>query len=252
MRPVIFVGLMLGLQVNSAAQTAETLQHFDEGNSHYAEGEYQAAIAAYEQAAASGFASAEMFYNMGNAFFRLDELGQAVLHYKRAERIDPGLPTLKHSLVLTSGRLTDQFSELPEPLWTKLFARIFTQNSTRFLTVLGLLFYVVGMGLIAFKLWSRSQNEWVRRGYSALLIIGLPLLLGGLFTSYWTANKLRAVVVVEATQLHEEASSDSAAELSIHEGLVVSIESALDSTWTMVSLPNGVSGWVSTETIVII
>lgn len=64
------------------AQNEETLRNFDEGNTYYAAGEYQKAISSYELAIASGYASAELYYNTGNAYYRLDELGMAMLYYK--------------------------------------------------------------------------------------------------------------------------------------------------------------------------
>lgn len=255
---VLLLGLLFAIPCApaSVAQTPQTLQHFDEGNEYYAAGEFQQAIAAYEQALESGYASAEIYYNLGNAHYRLDELASAMLYYKRAEKLAPKSRELQHSILLTHGRLLDRFSRLPEPFWITVSQRIYSRTRIRPLTLLGLLMYIAGIVLIAYRMWYRTENEWIRRINSALLIIGLPLLLGGLLTSYKTAQNQSAVVMVSKTSLLDEPLNDSelaggASELQIHAGLVVRVVKTQDE-WSEIVLPNGVSGWVSSETLQII
>ncbi len=176
-----------------------------------------------------------------------------MLNYKRAEKLAPEKPEFKHSIQLTNGRLIDRFSRLPEPFWISISQKFYSVRTIKPLTLLGLLMYVVGIVLIAFRMWRSTDNAWIRRGYSTLLFIGIPLLAGGLLTSYKTANNQGAVVMVNQTGLFDEPTDDSqisskASDLQIHAGLVVKLEQSVEN-WSQVVLPNGVSGWVRSDTI---
>ena len=62
---------------NAVAQLSEAARAFDAGNQHYAEGAYQKALATYERALENGYTGGALYYNMGNAYYRLDELGRS-------------------------------------------------------------------------------------------------------------------------------------------------------------------------------
>lgn len=247
--------LMISAQPASA-QNEETLRNFDEGNAHFAAGEYQKAISLYELAVASGYASAELYYNTGNAYYRLDELGKAMLFYKRAELLAPDNRELAHSIQLTSSKLQDKFSRLPDPFWKSTSSRIASRGLSTPIAILGLLLYLAGMALIGYRIWARkrlgsAQNEWVRRIYSVLLVIGIPLILLGMASSFTTSLDRAAVVIADEVLLREEPGEESASELSIHEGLVVRLSQNVDETtgWVEIVLPNGITGWIPAETI---
>ena len=251
MPTMTLLNLMLVTLLNAAfGQSAETLQHFDEGATHYARGEYQEALASWQAALDSGFESSELYYNMGNASYRLDELGKAILYYKRSERLNPASVELQHSLLLTSTKLADKFSKLPEPFLKALWHRLFPRRMVKPLTMIGLLLYVIGMAGIGYRMWSRSENVWLRRGVTVALVLGLPLLFGGILASMSIGRDESAVVMAEEIPVVDDPETQES-ELEIHEGLVVDVN-AVSGEWTLVQLPNGVRGWVPSETIEII
>jgi len=247
---LIFPAILLLWTIDATAQSAATLQHFDEGAAHYAKGEYQQALASWQAAVDSGFESAELYYNMGNASYRLDNLGKAMLYYKRAERLEPASAELQHSLLLTSSKLSDKFSKLPDTFLKAMWHRLFPRRMVKTLTLIGLILYVVGMAGIGFRMWSRSEDVWLRRGITGLLILGIPLLVGGILTSMSLARSQSAVVMAEETPVVDDPETLES-EINVHEGLVVAVDETLGD-WTLVRLPNGVEGWVPSETIEII
>ena len=106
------VGALLvpgGVLVGGAPQ--ESL--FAEGNRLYQEGDFAAAAASYDAVIEGGFESAEVYYNLGNAHFRLGEIAHAVLNYRRAARLDPGNDDIRANLALVSQRLQDRIEPLP-------------------------------------------------------------------------------------------------------------------------------------------
>src|SRR5215470_19112395 len=73
-----------------------------------AQGYYQQAIAGYEQLIAAGIHNAKLYYNLGNAYFRLNDLGRAILHYRRGLRLEPGNRQLQANLSYARSRRVDQ------------------------------------------------------------------------------------------------------------------------------------------------
>jgi tetratricopeptide (TPR) repeat protein len=73
-----------------------------------AQGYYRQAIAAYEQLIAAGIHNAKLYYNLGNAYFRLNDLGHAILHYRRGLRLEPGNRQLQANLSYARSRRLDQ------------------------------------------------------------------------------------------------------------------------------------------------
>jgi len=97
--------------VGGALPPQESL--FAEGNRLYQEGDFAAAAASYDAVIKGGFESAEVYYNLGNAHFRLGETARAVLNYRRAARLDPGNDDIRANLALVSQRLQDRIEPLP-------------------------------------------------------------------------------------------------------------------------------------------
>ena len=86
---------------------------FQQGNARYQEGDYGGAAEAYEAVIEGGFESSELYYNLGNAYFRLDDLARSVLYYERALRLDRGNDDAAANLALVKERLPDRIDPLP-------------------------------------------------------------------------------------------------------------------------------------------
>ena len=65
------------------------VEFYQEGNRLYQEGEFEGALASYLRLVEAGFESGAVYYNIGNAFFKLGELAQSILYYERARRPTP-------------------------------------------------------------------------------------------------------------------------------------------------------------------
>ena len=72
-----------------ALLTAQIEPFFIQGNTHYQNGQYREAIESYESVLQAGFTSPELYYNLGNAYFKLDERGKAVLYFEKAKKLAP-------------------------------------------------------------------------------------------------------------------------------------------------------------------
>ncbi len=92
-------GLILILLIlASGAVAADFAEEFQQANQFYEQREYESAIRLYESILSEGIESAELYYNLGNAYFRNDDIGHAILNYLRAQRLDPADEDIRHNL----------------------------------------------------------------------------------------------------------------------------------------------------------
>ena len=97
MRAIIYFILML-LPCTAAAQVGAMSKEV--GDSAYANGDYQAAIDVYQAILADNSVSPEIFYNLGNAYYKTSEIGKAILNYERALLLDPSDSDIRFNLEL--------------------------------------------------------------------------------------------------------------------------------------------------------
>ncbi len=232
-------------------QVDEATRLLDEGNQHFRNGDFDRARFAFEEALSHGVESGAAYYNLGNAYFRLDRLGKAMLNYQRAARIFPGDVALEHNLDLVRSRARDRLSVLPQPVWSKWWNGFVQNVGLGRLFWIGMAAWLAGLGLFGWRLYSESLTTGVRRLVSVLVLLGLLGGAGAVATSVARSDELSAVVTSGRTDVLEAPSNGSRILIVVHEALVVDVLSELD-RWAHVRLPNGITGYVEKETIEVI
>lgn len=243
--------LICGLGLLPAAPASgrsleEAVRHFDEGNIRYDQGDFPGALGSYERALDAGFISGALYFNMGNAYYRLDELGQAMRYYQKAAELMPQSAELDHNLAIVREASVDQFSRLPDPFWRvawRGYVRVFGMTG---LFVVGFVFYLAAMGVTALRI-RQGQTAWRRRIFAASVALALIFLSAGFAASVESAKPGRAVVLLDEVTLLD-APDGGRSDLEIHEGLVVDIVRERDG-WMEVRLPNGATGWIRDDTV---
>lgn len=85
-----------------------------EADEAYRQGDYATAIEHYEAVLDKQCASAKLYYNLGNAYYRTDQMGLAILNYRRALRLDPSMTDARENLALAESRTVDRIDVLPQ------------------------------------------------------------------------------------------------------------------------------------------
>ncbi len=237
--------------LSAQAKTEEAARLFDEGNASYREGSFEEARTAYEAALDLGFESAALYQNLGNAYFRLDRLGHAMVNYQRAARLRPGHPEITHNIRLVQTRSRDRFSQVPTPVLKKWWNGFIDGAGMRLLFWVGAVAWLLGTTLAGYRLWAGTSDAWSRRAVSLLCISGLFLLVSTVATSAVRSTIAAGVVISDRVEVRDEPSSGTRSTVVMHEGIVIDILNRQDG-WAEVRLPNGVTGYVRAETVVAI
>ena len=244
----VFISGLLLLVPASRAQEHGAASSFQYGNERYAGGDYEAALEAYRQAEATGYVSGPLLYNMGNAYYRLGELGQAIRYYEKARRLMPGSDNLLHNLDLARTEADVPAPARPTSVWTSWPQRLAAAVGVGALFGLGLFFYLIAAGIAGYRIWTGRRGAWQRRGLAVALAFGLLLIGLAYATALGTAADRRAVVVAEQAAVRTSPSVRAASEADVREGFVLDVLRRQPG-WLEVRLPDGTEGWVEAESI---
>lgn len=248
------------------AETSHTpAQLFERANAAYEAGNYAAAVDDYERAAASGVTAPDLFYNLGNAYFKQGDLGRAVLWFERARRLAPRDDDVRENLDLTRSLLRDQELLAASPRWrSALLAWHRDTTTAESVAVTSILFTLVCALGICFVFRDSETLSRVYRRVSILspgrllgldkaqdlgLAMALVLLLTGAF-AYSAFSKVRAedarstgVVLAEEASVFSGPSPNASVQFKVHEGTLVSVRDER-AGWLRVELPGDLSGWI--------
>lgn len=239
--------LLLGVAVRvSHAQDAPGEQRFHAGNEAYAQGEYEEAIAAYRDVLEAGYVSGALYYNLGNAYYRAGQVGQAIRYYEKARQLIPQNPRLLHSLEVVRDQIG---ADVPTRTQPGGFVVLAQQIPVTGLLIVGLLLYAVGVVVWAYRRWAapglRAPYQY---GSIGALAFGLFLVVVALTASYMQTLDRRAIIITPSASLHEAPQAGAPADTTLREGYMVRIQRKRRG-WTRVELPGGTVGWIAEENI---
>ena len=209
-----------------------------------AQGYYQQARAGYEQLVAAGIHNARLYYNLGNAYFRLNDLGRAILSYRHGLRLEPGNRQLQANLRYARSRRTDQIdvsSQRRPTLFPQLFFWSDTLSvPTQWTLALGGYYLAWGCAL-AHLVWRRAALRWCLAGaaFVCLVFAGSTWLMQSQYATR------AGVIVAEEVVVRKGNGESYTPQLPqpLHAGTEFVVLEERGS-WLAIRLDNGISGWI--------
>jgi hypothetical protein len=239
-------GLLIPNPGIAATQGGDAVALFQEGNRLYQENDYYGAIEAYGGVLKAGLESADLYYNLANAHFKAGNLGDAILNYERALRLNPRGPDIRANLELARSLTADEIEPLPR-FWVLSALSWWVNLLPRMALTVGLvLTYLLGtFGLIILILSRRTSGRrlgtwFVGGGTLGLLVLGCTLAAreGFLGRAEW------GIVMVDAAAVQSAPSGgDDLTLFQVHEGTRVRVDRTTES-WLEIVLEDGRVGWV--------
>lgn len=244
---VLFV--LPGTIDSTSAETAAT-RLYNKANQLYEEGKYEEAIAEYERILASKIENGYVYYNLGNAYFKNEQLGKTILSFERAKRLLPRDEDVSTNLEFARQFTKDKI-EQSQPGWiAQLLIGLHNLFSLVEITVIVWGVYIIlclsGICLIL----TRSERMW-----STIIHVGPVLLVVFLLTGLSLVLKIQAaestklaIVMIPRVDARSGPGEDYTKMFTIHEGTKVRIRQSREG-WHLISLPGGTGGWIEGETV---
>lgn len=247
----IFILLFALLSAGIAANAENKL--WTEANDAYSMGQYESALNSYRQIEDAGYQSYKLFYNMGNAYYKLGQNGKAILYYEKALKLDPAGADAKNNLQIARLQTLDKIEVVPEfvvSTWIKDVRNLMSSNSWAYFAVALLAVVVVLMLLFKFAPTSGQRKlSFVLACVAFLLAVFAVLFAAGLRANANSEDE--AVVMVPVSNIKSAPNSTGNNLFILHEGSKVQIiEEA--GQWCRIEISDGRQGWMQKGDIEVI
>ena len=238
--------LALGTHVWAAPAAESPNTIFFRANTLYTEEHYADAAAQYEQLREAGLESGNLYFNLGNAYFKAGDVGRAMLNYERARRLMPADPDLLANLAYARS-LADVSEDVP--VWTRLLFPLAGRFSTDGLLLAASALYVLLMVLL---IAARLLPTAARGAHRAAVVtaFGLAFVLSSVAYRLATIDLPTYAVVVakEDATVRFEPSTGGTAHFQAKPGSVLRLVAERGS-WRQVRRADGRRGWIEQDAV---
>jgi len=214
---------------------------YTQSNQSYGGGDFLQAIEGYEEVAKSVM-NADVYYNLGNSYFKVKKIGKAIINYRRARFLKPRDDDIRHNLEFARNYRVDKIGSIPGPI-LRMLSNTFHYFSLYEASILTTLFFVLSSVLVSlFIIYRRT-----------------PLLYGLMFSALssffffvtWQVwgSEVRdrpSVVTVAEVNALSGPGEDYKEILTIHDGTEFKIRE-VRGEYVLIQIPGGISGWIQKE-----
>ena len=219
-----------------------------EADSSYVEEHYQQAAQQYEQLLKQGV-SAELYYNLGNSYYRMDNMTQAVIAYERALLLSPGDKDIRFNLQMARSKTIDKITPESEMFFVTWYRALVNIQSVDAWARLALIALAVAIVLALAYLF--AERIWLRKvGFFGALALLVVFVFSNLFA--WQQKKAidhptGAVIISSAVNVKSTPSKNGTDLFILHEGTRVTITDRSMRNWREVRVGDGKQGWLETK-----
>lgn len=235
------------VQAEEATLISHNDEDFKQANEYYEQGHYFKSIELYKNIIKSGIQNGYIYFNLGNAYFKNEQIGHAVLNYKRAELFQPRNPDIKANLKFALEHTEDQLSteESVKPVLHIIFFWFFDFNLPEII-----IFTIISNFVLCFLviLYMYKSNEVIKNIIIVLLIVTLILISTVCLKVYTLNNPTEGVITTKIVDIKSGNGYNFATLYKLHEGTVLElVENKKD--WYKFILSDGKKGWINSKNI---
>jgi tetratricopeptide (TPR) repeat protein len=243
MKYKIFVLLLLIPILATSVTLME--ENFNLGVTAFEQNEFVEALNFFFKVENEGVSSADLYYNIGNCYFRLDEVGRSILYYKKALKFqsnhEAARRNLRYALTFTQDKQGIESEDVIRSFWAKTFDAL----SINLIAVLILIFFAAIILLICLMIIRFRQREktvpiFITTILTFFLIIFIIL---GVMKFRSFHNHDEAVLLTTSAIGYSGPSEEFTRVFTIHAGMIFEIERQ-EGNWSLIKLSNGLGGWL--------
>ncbi len=220
---------------------------FDEANTLYNEGKYIDAIEVYSGIIDNGLHSADLYFNIGNSYYKINDTPNSIFYYEKALLLEPDNESVKNNLTYAQNMLIDKIETLPKNQITVLFDSIlstFSYEYWQFFTIFFQLLFTIFFILFVISKTSVHKRKYFTYSSASLIVFIITLIVSiNSKNNYLDSNP--AILYDKEISFRSEPNLRSEEIFKLHEGLKINIKETIND-WSLIELSNGSEGWVPT------
>lgn len=224
-----------------------------EADSAYIRNDYASAIQLYEELLKQGEA-AEIYYNLGNSYYKADNIAKAILNYERALLLNPGDGDIRFNLEMAQAKTVDKVKPMSELFFVSWFNDVKNSmgaNEWAKYAIVSFILFILTVALFIFG--KQTILKKVSFAFSILFLIIV------IFTNIFASkqkdsleNRTEAIVIAPSVTVKSTPNESGTDLFILHEGHKVSIKDNSMNAWKEIKLEDGNVGWVPTSVIEVI
>lgn len=214
---------------------------FTIANQDYANQDYSLAIDKYQNILSSEIESSELYYNLGNSYYRINEIHQAIYNYEKSLKLNPNFTEAKENLELCNLLLIDKIDKMPELFYKtyykklkKLFPKKWWKTTSLILIWSFIIIYLIK--IITNRNFNFLQN--------IILVFSLLFFVIYHDISNDSLENKEAIIFSQVIDIMSAPSEKANKLFTLHIGTKVKIKDQIEN-WVNISLDNGNKGWVA-------
>ena len=227
---------------------------FIEANNLYNESKYEKSIELYYQILDSGFHSAELYFNLGNSFYKLNDIANSILFYEKSLKLNSNDKDAINNLKMVNNAIIDDITKIPESFIESQLNKISNVLSFSAWSYMSIILSFLFLVLFVLYFFSNEPN-FKRASFTFLFV--LFILIGTTLKISFHAYEINyveqyAIIFSTKTEIKAEPNERSENLLNLHLGTKVKIIDSFNEEWVKIELVNGQEGWINNKEIKII
>ncbi|AVR44670.1 ion channel protein [Christiangramia fulva] len=242
--------LLIGVLLMSFLGFSQNEQLFDQANKAYQNGNYEKAVEDYQKILDNGEASAELYYNLANAHYKLNHVAPSIYYYEKALQLKPGDEDIRNNIEFARNMAIDDIEAVEQTGMSdrfNSFLATFTYHTWAWIAIGFSLLFV-----ILFLFYYFSGRPVAKRILFGSAIFSLFLCVVSVFFAFqqrsYIENNEFAIVFSEEAEVRNEPNMRGDASFELHEGARAKVLEDYQE-WSRIELANGDQGWIKSSDI---
>jgi tetratricopeptide (TPR) repeat protein len=249
----ILIIFFLTFFINRAVSQDTNKDKFYQGVTYFTAGSYKEALQVWTEVYSTGYRSANLDYNIGNAYFKLNNIPASILFYERAYLLKPEDENINYNLQVARTLIVDRFQEIPELFfikWYNFISLFLSTNSWAKISITSFVFFLLLLSLYIYS--SRHRHKvigfWLAVFFITLSLTSLAFTIRNKSLVYDSHKAIISNPLVNGKSSPDKSGNDI---FVLHEGTKVTVEDKVGE-WLEIRLSDGNKGWVPLNSIIII
>lgn len=216
----------------------------------YNKGLYDSSINLYNQVLDQNLESAQLYYNLGNAWFKKGEIPHAILYYEKAKKLDPSDEDINYNLGVANSMIVDKIETVPQLFfqeWWDYFYNLFGANRWAIILLISWALFVLFAGIFMLSPGRRGKKAGFFLGIMFLLFTAASYGLASQKYKH-SVSRNEAIIFTPTITVKSSPTQNAVDLFVVHEGTKVKIKDKVDN-WVKIKISNGSIGWVPANSL---
>ena len=246
----IFVLLLMISAGVTAQNTQSARSKFNQGVTYFSSGNFDEALKVWTEVYNTGYRSSGLCYNIGNVYFKLNNIPQAILFYERAYLLRPADEDINYNLQIARTLIVDRFQEIPELFFVRWYNFVSLFLSSNQWARLSLLAFIAALVSLSGYIYSSMYRIKVLGFWFSILlfILSASSFAFSARNKYLVIDSHKGIITTQVVSGKSSPDNSGTDLFVLHEGTKVTLEDSVGE-WTEIRLSDGNKGWIPLNSV---